>query len=317
VICIGLGTSQGPSMGVGVFSNFLAKLETAHDVAFIVCAGNEGISGHHYYGEINPMIGYNDMVFAINDFNLGFFMEFWGQAPNIFAFDIYAPTDEFVGHIPVVYNQQATIEYTFENTTIKVDSTIDSRTGDFFTLFRFINPNLGTWRFRVWLVGNLFANFHVWLPISNFISNTFFINATSYVTITAPGNEESILTVTAYNSYSNEFYPYASKGPTKDSQIKPDIAAPGVCILTPMINNQYAWNTGSSVAAAYTAGSLSLLFEWALNQGNLSILNNPNMQSLIKSGAKRLDYMRYPNPEWGYGFLDIENVIQLAEKQLT
>ena len=315
-ICLGVGSSQGAHLGEGVFNDYLATMGRSGDVAIVVSAGNEGRSGHHYYGEIVPSIGFNDLELNVGASELGLFMELWGNAPNVFSVDIYAPTGEFIGNIPTIFVQQNTLQFEFENTIINVDNTIgNSRAGDQFILFRFRNPTSGIWHFRVSGIGNMLSRFHIWLPIINFISDsTYFINSDPNTTITAPGNEETVLTVTAYDNINQELYYYAGKGFTKENNPKPDIAAPGVNVLAPTIDNQYTWSTGASVAVAYTTGSVAMLQEWGIIRGNFISMPSAKIRSMVTGGARRSPDLIYPNPDWGFGILDIDNTILLTRQ---
>jgi len=313
-ICIGVGSSQGAHLGDGIFNDYLSTMGRFGDVAIIVAAGNEGNSSHHYFGEIAPTIEFNDVELNVGINELGFFMEFWGNAPNAFSADIFAPTGEFVGHIPTIFEQQSTILFEYEDTVIIVDNTLeDSLEGDQFILFRFQNPQSGTWRFRVSGFGDMLSRFHIWLPINNFIStDTFFVNANPYTTITAPGNEETVLTVTAYNDLNQELFYYASKGFTKENHPKPDIAALGVDLLAPTLGNQYAWSTGTSVAAAQAAGGVAMLLEWGVIRGNFISMPSAKVRSMVTGGAIRFPDLIYPNPDWGFGIIDISNSIKIT-----
>jgi len=315
-ICIGVGASKGAHLSDGIFNNYLAAMGRLGDVAIIVAAGNEGNSGHHYFGEIVPSIGYNDVELNVSDNEPGFFMEFWGNAPNVFSIDLFAPTGELVGHIPTIFEQQDTIQIEFGETLIFIDNTLeDSLAGDQLILFRFKTPQKGVWRLRVSGIGNLLSRFHIWLPIHSFISiDTFFVKSDPYTTITTPGNEETVLTVTAYNDVNQNLYYYASKGFTKENNPKPDIAALGVNVLAPTIGNQFAWATGTSVAAAYATGEVSMLMEWGIIRGNFISMPSAMIRSMITGGAKRFPNVIYPNPDWGFGILDINNSILLAGK---
>ncbi len=315
-ICIGLGTSQGAHLSEGIFNNYLSTMGRLGDVAIVVAAGNEGNRGHHYFGEIDPYIGFSDVSLNIGNNESGFFMEFWGNSPNSFTFDLFSPTGEFVGRIPTVYEQQSTMQFKYENTIILADNTLEySNAGDQFILFRFENPISGIWRFRISGLGNLLSSYHIWLPIINFIiPDTYFLNANNNTTITIPGNEETILTVTSYYTMNDELYYYASNGFTKDNTFKPDIAAPGVNVLAPTTGNQYMWSTGTSVAAAHAAGAVALLQEWGIIRQNLTPLPSAMVRSILTGGARRFPDILYPNPDWGFGILDVYNSIQLIRK---
>ncbi|ROR27287.1 subtilase family protein [Mobilisporobacter senegalensis] len=315
-ICLGLGSSQGAHHGDGIFNNFLSDMGNQIGISFIVAAGNEGAMGRHYFGEITPTIGYNDVELNIGN-EIGFFMEFWGNGPNLFSVDIFSPTGEFIGRVPTFLVQRTTIQFEYINTILNVDNTLsESSLGDQFILFRFRNPQSGTWRFRVYGVGDILSSFHIWLPINDWISqDTYFVDSNPYTTITAPGNEATVLTVTAYDSESLNLYYNASKGFTKNNRPKPDIAAPGVNILAPIINNQYAWSTGTSVAAAYTTGIVAMLFEWGIIRENYPSISSAKIRIMLASGAYRFPDILYPNPDWGFGILDFNNSIIVARRE--
>ena len=268
---------------------------------------------HHYFGEIDPTVGYNDVELNIAADEPGFFMEFWGNAPNVFSIDLYAPNGEFVGNIPTIFEQQYTRQFEYGNTNIVVDNTLQDLSGDQFIAFRFRTPESGRWRFRVSGLGNLLSMFHISLSINNFISNdTFFLNSNPYTTITVPGNEETVLTTTAYNPLNQMLYEYASKGFTKDNTPKPDVAAAGVDVLAPTLANEYTLSTGTSIAAASATGEVAMLMEWGIVRGNFISLSSAMIRSMLTGGAKRLPSLIYPNPDWGFGTLDIYNSILLT-----
>jgi len=89
-----------------------------------------------------------------------------------------------------------------------------------------------------------------------------------------------------------------------------DTAAGGVNAITVAPNNQVATVNGTCVAAAVTAGAYAMLFEWGIVK-----LNNPYMYSqtvktyIARGASKRLGDI-YPNPQWGYGLLNILKMFQ-------
>jgi subtilisin family serine protease len=314
VICIGMGTSQGSHSGDGIFHNFLSAMGRYGDVSIVVAAGNEGNRNHHYYGELNPAVGYNEVEINIGEDEPGVFVEFWGNSPNIFYADIYAPTGDLVARVPTVYRQTGTEIVQYQETTIYIDSTIDNfQMGDQFILFRVRSPISGVWKLLVYGVGNLYSSFHMWLPIYNFtLESTQFLNPNQYTTITNPGNEETVLTVTAYNEATMELYYFASRGYTKENHPKPDITASGVGLLAAVNIDRYLYITGTGAAAAYTTGSVAIVMEWGIVRGNLTSLPSAKIRSMIVSGATRSSTIEYPNPDWGFGILNVSNSIRIS-----
>lgn len=317
-ICIGLGSSQGDHGGNGMLSRYLSSVVEKTGTAVIVSAGNEGNTGHHYYGEKRPDLTPDNVELFIANNDTGFSMEFWGLSPSKFWVDIFAPTGEFVTRIPPTLAK--TLYLTFYNTNITVDTNSkEAQTNKQFILFRFQNPMAGTWRFLIYEgKGDLPLRYHIWLPITGFLSpGTFFLKSNNETTITTPGNSGGPICITAYNYINQSLYYNASRGFTVPNIPKPDLAAPGVNILCPGKNNQFVNATGSSVAAAHVAGVAVMLLEWGIIRGNYTDMNNAMIKRLLIQGAKRSQNLEYPNPDWGYGILDIFRTYQSIVRDKT
>jgi subtilisin family serine protease len=237
-------------------------------------------------------------------------MQFRSTSPNQFWFDIYAPTGEFAVTIPPVPNR--TLVYQYQDTTLVVDNCLlEPQTNTQFMVFRIRNPVAGIWRLYAYSkTESLPMQFHLWLPIQDFISkSTFFYRADNYTTITAPGNQLRLICITAYNPADKTLYYYASKGFTINNEPKPDLTAPGVDILSPTANSQFAPSTGTSISAAYMAGVTALVLEWGIVRGYYTRMNTATVKRLLIQGADRDPSITYPSPDWGYGILNITKVI--------
>lgn len=108
------------------------------------------------------------------------------------------------------------------------------------------------------------------------------------------------MTVTAYQHRDNSLFIQAGRGYNAENIVKPDFAAPGVGILTASIGpgKEFAPATGTSLAAAQTAGIAALLFEWALVRGNEPYFTGNSVKHYLSRGAVREAGEVYPNPDW-------------------
>lgn len=88
-------------------------------------------------------------------------------------------------------------------------------------------------------------------------------------------------------------------------------AAPGVMLTGPASQGRYVQRSGTSVAAAQTAGAVALLMEWAVVRKNAPYLNGTSAKNYLTRAAARDEGMTYPNPDWGYGKLDLYRVFEL------
>lgn len=308
-ICIGFGTSQGAHDERGVLSNYLSTVADLRGIGVSICAGNEGNRGHHYEGIITRGIEYETVELRVGPNEPGFSMELWGDAPSTFSIDILSPTGEFIPRIPARIGETRVIRFIFEQTVIFVDyQIVEAQTGDQLILIRFNKPTEGIWRFRVYSNIDLDSRFNIWLPISNFISDqTYFTQSTPEITLTSPANTIIPIVATAYDYTNQSLFINASRGFTRNGNISPDLAAPGVNLIGPGPNNTYTTMSGTSVAAAHTAGIAAMILEWGIVEGNFTQLDSVEIKNLLIRGARRAPNNIYPNREWGYGILDIYN----------
>jgi subtilisin family serine protease len=312
-ICVGLGSSQGNHNGKGALSTLLSVAGNFPGVCITVAGGNEGNAKRHYYGRINTDQGYQTVELNIGENEPGFSMEIWGTPPGSYSISIQSPYGE---QIPIIENSlfvNREVSFMFENTIILIDyQTLEVETGAQLILLRFRNPAPGIWRFNVYGSGDLSESFHIWLPSDDFISgNTFFIESNPYTTITNPGNSIIPITVTAYNANNEMLYPNAGRGFSNTNTVKPELAAPGVNTLSPTLEQGFTSVTGTSVAAAHTAGVTALMLEWGIVKGNFPGITTVEVKKFFIRGAIRNVNLLYPNREWGYGILDIYNAFNI------
>lgn len=318
-ICIALGSNQGGHDGRGIASRFLSLASTRTGLSVIVAAGNEGNERRHFEGEVNPATGYDTIELNVGENEAGFSMEIWGRVPSFISLDIQTPSGEYVPQIVTSRDESRIVSFIFEQTIIYVDyQIVEGQSGDQLILLRFSAPSPGIWRFNVYERGDVHRGFNAWLPMDGFISDeTYFIRSNPYTTILSLGNSDIPITVTAYNTGDDSLYLNASRGYTRLGIIKPDIAAPGVNIVGPDLNQGFLEYTGTSTAAAHTAGIAALLLEWGSIWGNLPEINTVVIKKLLIRGARRNIELSYPNRDWGYGILDIYNVFNSLRTELT
>lgn len=309
-ICIALGNSQGSHDNNTELNRILSIRAENLNFAITIAAGNEGNARRHYYGTINPLAGFDKVELNVGENEKGFSMELWGDSPGLFAIDIKSPSGEYIQRIIPRTNENYEISFIFEKTVIQIDfQIVEAESGDQLILFRFTDPASGIWTFNVYGKGDLSLSYHIWLPMEGFISdNTFFIKSNPYTTIISSGNAIEPITVTSYNSNDNSLYQNASKGYTRSNNIKPEIAAPGVNVISPTLDHGFTEVTGTSPAAAHTAGVAAMILEWAIIRGNLPKINTAAVKVLMIRGANRSADIKYPNKDWGYGILDVYNI---------
>ena len=110
---------------------------------------------------------------------------------------------------------------------------------------------------------------------------------------------------------------FSSTGPTADTRCKPDIVAPGRCLI-PVVNSQHDYaieGDWSSLAAPMVAGAASLLIQKAINEPNIALPmfgSNTNcvIKAILLTSADKLPYWHKGRPE-----SDDDNVVPLDYTQ--
>lgn len=320
IFCLALGSSYGSHSGNSPLSNYMNRLANKRSRIFVVGGGNEGNSSHHYEGDLSPGNGreeesQEEIEIRVGESERGFITEIWGKAPNVFSLAIRSPGGEEVPNTGVKARRGIEYEFVYERTSITVSyALVEGNTGDELITVRFQNPTPGIWTLILESESGLAnAGFHVWLPISTFLSSeTYFLSPNPNITLTIPSYAENVITTSNYSDRNNSIYVRSGRGFTRDSGIKPDIAAPGVNVSSVQraIGSEIriANVTGSGAAAAITAGGVADFMQWAITEGNAAYLKSGEVKNYLIRGAVRDDNLSYPNRLWGFGKLSIEGV---------
>lgn len=307
VVCIGVGSNAGDHTGRDVLSSFLNLYGDLSGNCIVIAGGNEGNRGHHFRGELSNLDESIPMEIRVGRDEPGFTVELWGQLPNLFSINIVSPTGQVIPRRLAKLQSSEQINLTFEKTSLDIRyNTREERTGDELIFIRFQNPTEGIWTVNLFADTKGKQTIDAWLPMEQLISeDTYFIRADPDVTITQPGNTENAITVAAYNHLTGSIYISCSRGPTRNGRQEPIVTAPGVDVYGPVGINQFGVRTGTSIAAANTAGLASLLFEWGIIQRNSPYMNTTSIKHLLVSGADRTEGLDYPNNIWGYGTINL------------
>lgn len=319
VICLGIGTNMGDHAGNSILGRYLSKVALQRSRAVVVCGGNEGIANHHFTWDFRQALEgeqIKNVEVRVGEGERGFLLEFWGNTPDTYNISVRSPGGETIPPIRLGVEEINTYEFIFENTVVSVESVlVESGSGEQFIRFRFQDPTPGIWSFRIQRLGEVYnGRFHMWLPITAFMSgNTFFLEPSPDTTLTEPSNAEELITVSNYNHVDNSFYLESGRGYSRTDRIKPDLAAPGVNVPT-----LYGERTGSSLAAAITAGGVAQLLQWAVVEGNSPLADTREVRNFLIKGATRQAALNYPNQEWGFGALSVYGVFQnLTENSMV
>ncbi|MCL2859905.1 MAG: S8 family serine peptidase [Oscillospiraceae bacterium] len=282
--------------------------------------GNEGFGGHHFLGEINEGETL-EINFTISPGLTSIFLTLWKDFVDDFEIELVAPNGETTGKLPPnIKNRTIVIGETLVNFFNTEPVPYNEEQELFFLLTRVETgfesplPNMifpGGWKIRVRGINIVDGIFNIWLPtIEEVTRDTSFRIPNINTTLTLPSTSKKVITVGAYNSSINAVADFSGRGYTRSNvYIKPDLAAPGVNIITTTVGGGYDSYTGTSFATPFVTGAVSLLMEFGIVNNNDPFLYGQRIKSFLRKGARREPNIMYPNPRWGYGFLCIMNVI--------
>lgn len=312
VILVGLGTSQGSHEGTSPLGKMLNRTAEFSGVIPVLAAGNEAARSRHFLGSVARDAEYEDVELRVAENEPGFVLELWARDPELYTVGFLSPTGERISRIPLTFSQDNRIRFLLEQTEITVNYiNAESGSGSQLIFMRFSSPTAGIWRVRVYNSLFITGEYHMWLPPETFISeNTFFLRSDPDTTVTDPANAPLPIAVGAYNHSDGSIYLNSGRGFSRSGKIKPELAAPGVAVSGPGRSpvpcaSPMTVRTGTSAAAAVTAGAVASLLSWGLKNGHPEMAACAAVKSYLVRGAGRNPAFSYPSREWGYGTLDL------------
>lgn len=322
-IYLGVGSNSGDHAGRGALDEYLTRINRFPGMFVSLAAGNEGNAQHHYSGTVEESSDYKTVEFNVGAGEAGLIIELWGKSPNTYAIGLESPYGEVIARIPPSFLYHQEITFFLERTVVEISYVlVEELSGKQLIFIRMKRPTEGIWKIRVYAMGNIWSEFNMWLPIRQFVSkDTYFLQPDPEITLTEPSNAEGPACSTAYNHVTDSLYIEAGRGFTSDGDIKPDLAAPGVNVYGPALQTTpdgtygYTRMSGTSIAAAHTAGAAALLMEWAGTRRNVVPMNGIKVKRYLIRGADRRPDLKYPNPLWGYGTLDLYGTFQSLQQR--
>ena len=186
----------------------------------------------------------------------GFQAEIWTDIPNVLAVSLVSPSGEMIQKVPIRQNSRNEYRFFLEKTTVIIDyRLLVERTNSELIILRFIDPAEGIWKIGLEPLQSIDGLFHIWLPVSEFLTGeVYFLRPSPDETMLEPGSTPSAITAAFYNWEENSVAVQSGRGYTRDRNIKPEFAVPGVNV------------TGPSLAGALRSGQAPAL-ELPLRQG--------------------------------------------------
>lgn len=315
VICIGLGSNFGSHDGYSIFAEYLSSISNLRGVCLCVAAGNESQARHHTQGVITAKGERQNIDLKIGDREADVYISIWNNVSDRISVSVTSPTGEMVGRLPAKAGSSRTTSLVMEPSAINVNYYFPMEgSGSQMTVVRLIRASPGIW--TITLHGDIIldGSFHAWLPMTGFVDpDVEFLSTSPYYTITVPGVMIGSICCGAYDAQQESLYSRTSWGPTRIEMLAPDLVAPGV-----NIGGYYPSGLGrmdgTSISTAIVAGACVLMMQWGVVEGNDQAFSTYQIRAYLIRGCMRSEGIQYPNPQWGYGVLDLMQTFQLMRE---
>ena len=315
-INISFGNSYGSHNGQSLLERYLDSVAGLGRSCICVGAGNEGKGAGHTAGVLAS--GEERTIeLAVQERETGLNVQVWKAYTDEMQISLVNPSGVRVGPFQEILGPQ---RFTVGQTEILLYygepspySTRQEIFIDFLPRETYVAP--GIWQVVLNAGRVVSGRYDLWLPGSSVLNpGTGFTRPNPEVTITIPSTASRVITVGAYDARTLTYADFSGRGPVTEPNfwevVKPDIAAPGVRIITAATGGGYAEFTGTSFAAPFVTGSAALLMEWGILKGNDAYLDGEKVKAYLRRGAKPLPgFTEYPNPQVGYGALCVRDSI--------
>ena len=319
---ISFGNTYGPHDGSSLLERFLDDISNYWKSVICVGTGNEGTSAGHTAGRMREnqeevvQLGVQTNEPALN-------VQIWKSYVDQADISLVSPSGVRVGPIQEILGPQ---RFVLGNTEILLyygePSPYSVRQEifiDFLPRQSYIDS--GVWRIILTPRKIVNGEYEMWLPSQGALNvGTAFLYPESSATLTIPSTASRVITVGAYDALNDTYADFSGRGARTEytagyenmTAFKPDLAAPGVNVMTAAAGGGYAPVTGTSFAAPFVTGGAALLMEWGIVKGEDPYLYGEKVKAYLRRGARELPgFEVYPNAQVGYGALCVENSLPM------
>ena len=308
---ISFGNTYGSHDGTSLLETFINDMSNIGRNVIVAGTGNEGTGAGHRAGSL--VMGQEENAqLSIAPYETGMGVQLWKSYVDQFSIRLVTPSGEVIGPIDSRLGPQ-TLRY--EGTRILIyygKPSPFSRAQEVYFDFLPVRDYLdsGIWTFRLTPERIVTGRYDMWLPSRGLLNpSTRFLRPVPETTLTIPSTAANVISVGAYDDSYRAYADFSGRGFTRQTQqVKPDLAAPGVDIVTARRGGGYEAVTGTSFAAPFVTGSAALLMQWGILQGNDPFLYGEKVKAYFTRGARHLPgYDVWPNERLGYGTLCVRD----------
>ena len=302
------GNNYGSHDGTSLIETYLDAVTGIGRTTICVGSGNEGNKRRHASGQLAMGADYRiEFTVAPGESSLG--LQIWKQYADEFQITLQAPSG---GSVILSERAQGAYRYVLDGTELLWyvgEPAPYSRNQEIYLEMvpEGVETNIrsGIWKISLSPRRIVDGRFDLWLPSGSRIGDeTGFLVPDTDTTLTIPSTAGKAITVGAYDSNTDSFAFFSGQGYVCCHMVKPDLAAPGVDIVSCAPGGGYTSKSGTSMACPFVSGSAALLMQYGIVRGNDPYLYGEKVKAYLIRGARPLSaYGEYPNATIGWGVL--------------
>lgn len=311
VINLSFGNTYGSHSGTSLLETYLNQVSDLGRFSIVAGSGNEGANAGHTGGRLRTGETLRQ-EFTTGDYESSLSIQIWKNYWDDIRISLLPPA----GSSPVfLSNAPGSFRYPLPGAQLLAYfgepspySLFQEIYLDFLPTGRYLPSGIWTLVLTAQTVTD--GIFDLWMPAGAMRGLlTQFLTPTPDITLTIPSTAANVISVGAYDAHTNTPAAFSGRGFTwNTNQIKPDLVAPGVDIISTAVGGSYERRSGTSMATPFVSGSCALLMQWGILQGNDPFLYGDKMKAYLIRGARRLPFAdTYPNPQTGWGALCLRN----------
>lgn len=307
---LSFGNNYGSHSGTSLLETYLTDIAGYWKCSIVAGSGNEAAKRVHTSGVLGTENVRIDLAVAEYESSLN--VQLWKSYTDDFSVMLIHPRGdrrEMIAPVP------GTSQVRMGDTRLLIYYGEPSPYSPFQEIYIEFLPekaylDSGIWQIILMPERIVDGGYNLWLPAGSVTGPaTGFLNSTPETTLTIPSTAAGVITVGAYDSYTDAPAAFSGRGYTRAlRQVKPDLVAPGVDIMSCAPGGGYAARTGTSMATPFVTGAAALLMQWGIVTGRDPYLYGAKMKAYLHRGARALPgFTQYPNPQLGYGAVCVEN----------
>ena len=319
IIYLPLGSNLGDHAGASILERYVdTKISGRNSLFVVTSTGNQGNTDTHTSGEIKSNGDSQIIELNCGKEQKGLVLQIYAQRPSKIKLGILSPSGErFENTNPrktkhILINDAPIWKFIYEGTTVQVTyDSPDEFTGDDKFVIKMEGITEGVWRFILTSNNIVDGKYYAWILQRELLAeDTRFLNPSPYTTLTIPGTAKTIINTSYYNQNNGAIVSESGRGYTMKDYIQPIITAGGINAITTKPGGGTITMSGASVAGAILAGCCALIIQWAVVDGNDPQMYATKLQAYIIRGARKREGDTYPNRQWGYGILDMQEIFK-------